>query len=319
VGNSSWLHGRGGAAIIEQKKEGEMARRYSASQLRSIIRQAEQKRRQAISKYNQEVRRYNQGVKNAVSKYNQAVRTHNSRVRANRQRIKNELARLSRQSTTTTSRFVVYRTSVETLHHSYARLENVAEAQHFDPRYNRILDLSERETANSLVVTNRILGDEEAGATPAQELENAELLDGLRNISPDLDDRWKGAVFSLNPRNPDAARHFCTSAREIITQILEIKAPDSEVFALLPDCATTDRGNPTRRSKLRYFLHRQGMSDDSLEEFAENDMENIVQLFSVFNDATHGKAGTFDLPQLDAIKTRVEDGIMFLVEIIGDA
>ena len=297
-----------------------MAQRYSASQIRNKLRQAQQKRQQAINKYNQAVRRYNQGVKNAVNKYNEAARAHNARVRANRQRIKNELARLSRQSTTTTTtRYVVYRTSVETLHESYTRLENYADSQQLDPRYNRVLDLSERETANSLEVTNRILGDENAGDTPAEELENAELLDGLRKISPDLDDRWSGAVFALNPRNPDAARHFCTSAREIITQILEIEAPDADVFALLPTCEKTDRGNPTRRSKIRCFLHRQGITEDPLEEFVENDMENIVQLFRIFNDATHGSAGTFDFPQLNAIKKRVEDGIMFLTEIIGDA
>lgn len=295
-----------------------MAQRYSASQIRSKMRQAQQKQRQAINKYNQDVRRYNQGVKNAVNKYNQAVRAHNARVRANRQRIKNELARFSRQSTTTT-RYVVYRTSVETLHESYTSLENYADSQQLDPRYNRVLDLSERETANSIEVTNHILGDENAGDTPADELENAELLDGLRKISPDLDDRWNGAVFALNPRNPDAARHFCTSAREIITQILEIKAPDADVFAMLPTCDKTERGNPTRRSKIRYFLHRQGMTEDTLEEFVENDMENILQLFRVFNDGAHGSAGTFDFPHLNAIKRRVEDGIMFLTEIIGDA
>ena len=296
-----------------------MAKRFSPSQIRSKIRQAQQKQQQAIDNYNQAVRRYNQGLKNAVNKYNQAVREHNARVRANRQRIKNEFARLSRQSTTIETRYVVYRTSVETLHQSYSRLENYAESHQLDPRYNRVLDLSERETANSLVVTNRILGDENAGDTPAVKLENAELLDGLRKISPDLDDRWKGAVFSLNPHNPDAARHFCTSAREIITQILEIKAPDTDVFTLLPDCDTTDRGNPTRRSKIRYFLYRLGMMEDVLEDFVENDLENIVQLFHIFNVGTHGVAGTFDLPQLNMIKKRVEDGIMFLTEIIGDA
>ncbi len=295
-----------------------MAQKYSASQIRNKIRQAQQKQQQAISKYNQDVRRHNQGVKKAVNKFNQEVRTHNARVRANHQRIKNELARLSRQSSTTTAtRYVVYRTSVETLHDSYTRLEKRAEAQQFDPRYNRVLDLSERETANSLEVINRILGDQSAGDIPSEELENAELLDGLRRISPDLDDRWNGAVFALNPRNPDAARHFCTSAREIITQILEIKAPDADVFAVLPTCETTDRGNPTRRSKIKYFLHRKGMIEDSLEEFVENDMENIVQLFRIFNEGTHGTAGTFDLPQLNAIRKRVEDGIMFLTEIIG--
>ena len=37
-----------------------------------------------------------------------------------------------------------------------------------------------------------------------------------------------------------------------------------------------------------------------------------MQLFRIFNDGTHGLAGTFDFLQLNAIKKRVEDGIMFL-------
>jgi hypothetical protein len=295
-----------------------MARKYSASQIRNKLRQAQQKQQQAINKYNQAARRYNQGVQSAVNKYNQEARAHNARVRANRQRINSELARLNRQSPSTmTTRYVVYKTSVDTLHTSYTQLEDRAESQQFDPRYNRVLDLSERETANSLEVTNRILGDPDSGDSISEDVANAELLNSLRQISPDLDDRWKGAVFALNPQNPDAARHFCTSAREIISQILEIKAPDKEVFALLPTCEITDRGNPTRRSKIKFFLHRQGMTEDTLEEFVENDMENIVQLFRIFNDGTHGSAGTFDFTQLNAIRRRVEDGITFLTEIIG--
>lgn len=39
-------------------------------------------------------------------------------------------------------------------------------------------------------------------------------------------DRWKGALFSLSPTNPDAAQHFCTSAREVLTSMLDIAAPD---------------------------------------------------------------------------------------------
>ena len=60
------------------------------------------------------------------------------------------------------------------------------------------------------------------------------------------------------------------------------------------------------------------MSVDPLEEFVENDLENIVQLFDIFNAGTHGTAGTFDLAQLKAIRRRVENGIMFLIEVIGD-
>ena len=84
-------------------------------------------------------------------------------------------------------------------------------------------------------------------------------------------------------------------------------------------CQRTEDGSPTRRSKIRYFLARRDMAAESLEEFVEDDIENIVQLFSVFNKGTHGVAGTFDLPQLGAVRKRVENGIMFLLEIIGDA
>lgn len=294
-----------------------MARRISVSQLKSKLRQAEQKRRQAINRYNKEVRRHNQNLKNSINKYNREVNAHNNRVRANRQRIKNELNRLSRQSSNNT-RYVVYRTSVNELHSSFIRLENHTASQQLSPRYSHFLDLSERETANSLEITNKILNGENPDSDFTEKTENPELLERLRKISVDVRDRWRGAVFSLNPNNPDAARHFCTSAREVITKILELKAPDTDVFALLPNCDKTDRGNATRRSRIKYFLHRQEMTEDTFEEFVENDMENIIQLFRVFNSGTHGSAGTFSFSQLNGIKKRVEDGIFFLSEIIGD-
>jgi len=196
-------------------------------------------------------------------------------------------------------------------------LDQQAETEQWDPSYYRVLDLSERETANSLEVTNRLLGTDTYQEEYAEDLQDAALTNQLREISEDLDDRWRGAVFALDPRNPDAARHFCTSAREIFTQILEVKAPDSEVVNLLPHCDRTPQGKPTRRSKIRFLLHRRGMTEDTLEEFIEQDMDNIVKLFSIFNDGTHGSAGTFDLHQLSAIKKRVENGIVFLAEIVG--
>lgn len=281
-----------------------MSPKYSASQIRSKLRQAQQKQKQAISNFNRAVRRYNQ-----------EVNRYNARVRSNRQRLRSELARLKRQPIKTTIS-IEYRTTVTTLHESYQRLESRAETQQLDPSYNWFLDLSERETANSLEVTNLLFGENLVEQHPDTS-ENAELLENLRKISPELDARWQGAVFALNPRNPDAARHFCTSAREIITQILEKKAPDSEVIRLFPNCDKTEYGKPNRRAKIKFFLHHNHLIEDTFEEFVENDMENIVQLFRLFNQGTHGSAGTFDLAQLASIKKRVEDGIMFLTEIIG--
>ena len=135
-------------------------------------------------------------------------------------------------------------------------------------------------------------------------------------ISPDLDSRWKGALYALNPRNPDAARHFCASTREIFTQALDIGAPDSEVIRTFPACNKTDDGKPTRRAKIDYCLRRNGITVDAMVAFADDDTENIVELFKVLNTGTHGSAGVFDEPTLRSIKKRVEDGIRFLSKIV---
>ena len=299
-----------------------MARRFSSSEIRSKIRQLEQKQRQAVNKYNQAVRDWQRKTRDAVNKYNsevnrynQALRAHNARVRANQNRLRSLVSQLNRQSSSST-RHVVYRTSVQTLHTVYTRFENRVESQQVGPEYNWFADLAERETANSIEVANQLDGIESATDETSDSLE-ASLGDRLCLISADLDDRWKGAVYSLSPQNPDAARHFCTSAREIFTTILEISAPDDVVFSMIPDADRTERGNATRRSKIKYLLHRKGMVEGTFEDFVEEDLNNVLELFQVFNEGTHGAAGRFGIGQLAAVKKRVEDGITFLTEIVN--
>ena len=293
-----------------------MVRQVTPSQWNSMVRKVQQKQRQAIDKYNRDAKAYNQKVKRAVDDYNRDVRTYNARVRADRQRLRNELARLSRQTTVTT-RLRTFRTSVSVVQTAHERLEHAADSSRFDARYNEVLDLSERETANSTGLMNALLGD----AAPSDELLpnalDSPLIPVLQAISSDLSDRWRGALFSLNLRNPDAARHFCASAREIITRILETKAPDTTVAGAMPDCDCTPQGKPTRRAKIRYFLHLKGMNQDELEAFVEADMNNVVDLFQVFNEGTHGSAGKFGLTQLRAIRKRVEEAIMFLSGLVN--
>jgi len=290
-----------------------MARRVSSSQIRSKLRQAQSKIRQAQAKRKQAINKYNQ----AVRTYNAKARAHNARVRANRDRLKRELQKLAR--TSSKPQYVTFRTSVETFQRSYSVLENRSEAEVYDERYDRFLDLSEREAANSASVMNALEGEvpenENDESSPASEIDH--ILDA---ISQDVHDRWHGALFALSPQNPDAARHFCTSARELLTEILERFARDEDVKSVLPDCEVTQQGKPTRRAKIRFFLHKQGVSDDAVTDFVEKDMENVVQLFRVFNDGTHGSSGRFEHSQLLAIRARVEGAVLFLWGIItGDA
>lgn len=298
-----------------------MARRITPSQLQSMMRQAQQKQKQAIDKYNREVRSHNQKVKQAeqkqrqaISNYNRAVSAHNGRVRANHQRLKNELARLERK--TSTSRHISFRVSVDAVHTAYERLELAAATGTLDGRYNEILDLSEQEAANNAGMMNALMDDSASYESDVSSTESP-LTSLLSSIQPDFGMRWQGAIFSLNPQNPDAARHFCTSAREIISGILQTKAPDSSVFEELPDCECTQQGTPTRRAKIRYFLQRKGINKAELEDFIVADMDNVVSLFSEFNQGTHGPAGTFTFHQLQALRKRVEDGITFLARIVN--
>ena len=299
-----------------------MVRRVTPSQLRSQLRQAQAKRKQAIDKYNRAVRTHNQKVKSAVNRHNQAVvqynskvRAHNSRVRANRNRLRQELAKLARAASRPSNR--TFRTSFETVHRTYVRLESAAEMYQYGDQYNQVLDLSEREAANSAGVMNAMLGNPEPSGG-ADNVRSTTLDPILTLIGADLPDRWHGALFSLNPNNPDAARHFCTSAREILTRILDSRAPNLTVLAEMPDCEKMPEGPPTRRSKIRFFLHHGNMAKGPLEDFVEEDMKNVLQLFREFNDGTHGTAGRFSLDQLSAIKTRVEHAVEFLWSIIPE-
>lgn len=187
-----------------------MPRRMSPSQARSRLRQAQSKIRQAQTKRKQAINKINQ----AIRTHNSKVRSHNARVRANRDRLKRELQKLSR--TTSKPRYVTFRASVETVQRSYSVLENRADAHFYDGRLDQFLDLSEREAANSASVMNVLEGEEpeneDVEALPASKIDHI-----LNAISQDVHDRWRGALCSLSPRNPDAARHFCTSARELLT------------------------------------------------------------------------------------------------------
>lgn len=284
-----------------------MVRRVTQSQLRNLQRQAESKRRQWVNRYNQGVRNY----KRAVEDYNRQVRAYNSRQRSSEQRLRSELNKLSRHRST---QYASFRVSVSRLSTSYTKLDQSVISRSLTPEENFFFDLSERETANGVGVLNALLepgGGDAEGAL----LQQTSITDEIAAISEELNTRWHGALFSLNPQNPEASRHFCTSAREIFTDILDIRAPDIAVETHLPNCQRTDLGTPTRRSKIQYLLESKEVHNNDLVEFVEVDIQNIIDLFDVFNAATHGKVGTYDLVALAAIKKRVEDGLIFLARI----
>lgn len=294
-----------------------MTKRMTPSQLKNFVQQQQRKQQKAIDDYNREVRRVNQSNKQAVDKYNREVTAYNARSRGNRQRLINEINRVNRTNANrkVTVRWTVRQRSVQSLHQTFTRLENSGYEQQSDSAA-KLFDLAEAEAANSAAIYNAFTHEEDEQADYAAEsLQQTSINDELRNVSTDMDSRWRGALFALSPANPDAARQFCTSTRELFVMMLDHHAPDDLVKADDPNYLKTPRGDVSRRAKIVYCLKRSGRASDEIATFADEDINDVVGLFDELNPATHGEAGKYNLAQLVALKQRAEHSIMFIHEI----
>lgn len=299
-----------------------MARRMTPAQIRAALQKAQRDQKRAIDNYNREVRKHNAAVKKAVTDYNRAVRIYNSTARAHnrkvenqRQRLRQEISRLNSRPASTT--FVTYRAATETFVDVYDRAEVGVAAGPPSPGNQRFLDLVSDEAANSVYLANALDGDgdpdddftEDELRAPSMEAE-------LRHFGEDLRQRWVGALYALSPSNPDAARHFCTSAREVVIIMLDSSATDHEVKRHAPSCEPTETGAVTRRSKVAYLLRRHGVESAEVADAVEEDVANLLSLFRTFNEGTHGRAGRFSVTELSAIRTRVEAAISFVHTVV---
>lgn len=280
--------------------------RFNKSQVKSKIRHIQ-------NKYNQEMRKVERQINHKINEYNRAVRRYNSNVRQNQSKIKSELMKFQRNSTIRVSS--TYKISVINVNQSYDRLSQKYDFEDNSNRYRNFLEKIEEENANNLEVANVILNNDETN-NEGYSLEENIVSNKLLNISKDLDNRWKGAIFSLNPKNSDATRHFCTSTREIFIQIIDTKAKDNDVIDAFPDYEKTNNGTVSRRSKIKYLLHKKGVNDIDIENFVHTDIENILSLLYELNGGTHGQAGKYSINQLKSIKKRVENGLNFLCEYV---
>jgi len=292
-----------------------MLRRITLAQYNAKVRQHNRDVKRAVTKYNSEVRAYNNEVRkrrraylDAVAQYNRRVNTYNAQVRSNRAKLLQQAKAL--QSSTSIRYVDVKQSTVELLQ----RFERVADEPYQSDAHSELVFLAQVESSNSAAVAEKLLADAPEDAEP--ETEPTGILSYLEDMSLDLLARWQGAIYALNPVNPDAGRHFCTSVREIFTEILEKWATDQEVIEANPLCHRTPNGSkPTRRAKIKYLLDRKSAGTPEMIGFVEADIENVVRLFDDFNEGTHGPAGKFGFARLQAIKRRVEGGIMFLATI----
>lgn len=280
--------------------------KFNASQFKSKMRNIQ-------NQYNREMRKVERKLNQGINNYNRAVRKYNTELRHNQSKIKSELAKLQRNSTVRVRSN--YEISVISVNQSYNQLNQKYDFNG-EGQYTGLLQGIEEENANNLEVANVILNNEETD-NEEYSLEDTLISNKLLNISEDLNNRWMGAIYALNPKNPDATRHFCTSTREIFIQIIDTKAQEDDVIKIFPDCEKTENGSVTRRSKIKYLLYKKGVTDVDMEEFIHSDIENILSLLYELNGGTHGKSGKYTINQLKSIKKRAEKGLNFLCEYVA--
>lgn len=250
------------------------------AQFKAAVNKAQREQKRAIDNYNREARRHYAAVKKAVNDYNREVRAYNAKARAHnakvenqRRRLDQEIRRLNFRPATTT--FVTYRASVETLAKTYTATEVGLAGRAITPAGRDLVDRGSEKAANSAYLLNAMVSEGAPEDDPTEdELRGPSMQAELASFGQDLVDRWTGALFSLSPSNPDDARQFCTSAREVRITMIDSAAPDSRVAEAGPACDRTDKGVPTQRTKVGFLLRCKGIDEAPIEDLVEEDMGN---------------------------------------------
>ena len=261
-----------------------------------------------MNKIQRESRRAQQQSKNSVNSYNRAVRRYNSKVRYYRNKIQREFNRLYFNYSIESH----YYNSTKLVYDTYTKISDLYENGDIE---ENLFNAIENENANNLELSNVVLNNEEVENYDV-EIDESNISSKLSNISTDLDDRWKGALFSVNPNNPEAARHFCTSTREILKVLIDDGIKDSEVVSENPQCERKNSGTPTRKEKIKYAMNKKGIDNSLIVEFTNENIENTVSLINELSNGTHGRSSRYSLNQLKSFKKRFEDSINFICEYV---
>lgn len=124
---------------------------------------------------------------------------------------------------------------------------------------------------------------------------------------------WKGAVETLNSKNPDKARQFITSIRELFTHLFQKLASDKDIKEWTEDPTLFYQGRPKRMTRLLYILRN--INDKLFADFIKKDIETTISLIDLFQKGTHSISCGFSEYQLIAIKSKSESTLKYLLEI----
>lgn len=151
--------------------------------------------------------------------------------------------------------------------------------------------------------------DVESAMTEALPSIDMLLIDFAPHLMPLLD----GARQALSSDNPDRARHATTSLRELFTHVLHALAPDQELEKWTSDDSHFHDNRPTRRARLLYICR--DINCNPLEQFVESDVKAALSFINSLNAGTHVVKSKLTTLQLNALISRMESLLTFLLQI----
>ena len=169
----------------------------------------------------------------------------------------------------------------------------------------------------SVETTGSIVREEEQTRQEILTETEAALQELLIDLKPDLAPLWKGAIAALNSDNPDRVRHFVISMRELLTHVLHMLSPDTEVrkWTSSPECYKDGdpKKPPTRRGRLQFICRN--IAHGPFSSFIDKDVTALLEFIDLFQRGTHEITAPYTQSQLQALKIRAESAIRYIIEI----
>lgn len=129
---------------------------------------------------------------------------------------------------------------------------------------------------------------------------------------------WAGANQALTSDNPDRVRHFSTSVRELMTNVLHHLSPDDKVKQWSSNPNFYKDGRPIREARLMYICR--DINVGPFQKFVQMDVAATIEFINLFHEGTHKIKSSFTEKQLLALKAKAESTLTFLMEIgLSDA
>ncbi len=139
-----------------------------------------------------------------------------------------------------------------------------------------------------------------------------QLVPSLAEVDPVFAKIWQGAILALASDNPERVRHFSASCRALLEYLLERFAPKQKLKRWSPTEVKFVNGKPERRTQLSYIC-RAFPETSGLVEFTENDIDEVLATFNVYNRGIHGLDPSFTADEVDALETRTAQNLIFLL------